>query len=160
MWRRAGNSAIPPPWWTRRSSRPFAPAVRTERNRLRGRDLPGAERPGRTGRLTTRAGIAEHSAHLDYRDMFALSVLGAIGFTVSLLMAEPARENHPASAQPAGAAVPVTSTAASPAGSALLLRRGRVHRARRDADALEPEQQDRAASGQGEGRPRECHTGR
>lgn len=72
--------------------------------------------------------------------MFALSVLGAIGFTVSLLVAELALEDYPDSAELAKAAVLVTSMAASLAGSALLLRRGRVHRARRDADALEPEQ--------------------
>lgn len=90
--------------------------------------------------LAIRTGIAERPTHLGYRDMFALSVLGAIGFTVSLLVAELALEDYPASAELAKAAVLVTSTAASLAGSALLLRRGRVHRARRDADALEPEQ--------------------
>lgn len=90
--------------------------------------------------LAIRTGIAERPAHLGYRDMFALSVLGAIGFTVSLLVAELALEDYPASVELAKAAVLVTSTAASLAGSALLLRRGRVHRARRDADALEPEQ--------------------
>lgn len=87
-----------------------------------------------------RLGIAKRPAHLGYRDMFALSVLGAIGFTVSLLVAELALEDYPASAELAKAAVLVTSMGASLAGSALLLRRGRVHQARRDADALEPEQ--------------------
>ncbi|MEU4317030.1 Na+/H+ antiporter NhaA [Nocardia sp. NPDC024068] len=87
-----------------------------------------------------RLGIAKRPAYLGYRDMFALSVLGAIGFTVSLLVAELALEDYPASAELAKAAVLVTSMGASLAGSALLLRRGRVHQARRDADALEPEQ--------------------
>lgn len=87
-----------------------------------------------------RTGLVERPANLDYRDMFALSVLGAIGFTVSLLVAELALEDYPASAELAKAAVLVTSMAASLIGSALLLRRGRVHQARRDADALEPEQ--------------------
>lgn len=90
--------------------------------------------------VAIRTGIAERPAQLGYRDMFALSVLGAIGFTVSLLVAELALEDYPAAAESAKAAVLVTSMAASLIGSALLLRRGRVHQARRDADALEPEQ--------------------
>ncbi|WP_280235068.1 Na+/H+ antiporter NhaA [Nocardia cyriacigeorgica] len=89
--------------------------------------------------LAIRIGIAERPAHLGYRDMFALSVLGAIGFTVSLLVAELAL-NDEAAVELAKAAVLVTSMAASLAGSALLLRRGRVHQARRDARALEREQ--------------------
>lgn len=103
------------------------------------------------GWVAVRTGIAKRPAHLDYRDMFALSVLGAIGFTVSLLVAELALYDDAEAAELAKAAVLVTSMAASLAGSALLLRRGRVHRARRDADALEPEQQGRAGPGQGEG---------
>ncbi|MFI1465031.1 Na+/H+ antiporter NhaA [Nocardia carnea] len=90
--------------------------------------------------LAIRTGLAKRPANLGYRDMFALSVLGAIGFTVSLLVAELALEDYPASAELAKAAVLVTSMAASLIGSALLLRRGRVHQAQRDADALEPEQ--------------------
>lgn len=90
--------------------------------------------------LAIRFGLAKRPAQLGYRDMFALSVLGAIGFTVSLLVAELALEDYPESAELAKAAVLVTSMAASLIGSALLLRRGRVHDAQRDADALEPEQ--------------------
>ncbi|MGI5221899.1 Na+/H+ antiporter NhaA [Nocardia sp. CA-290969] len=90
--------------------------------------------------VAIRFGLAKRPAQLGYRDMFALSVLGAIGFTVSLLVAELALEDYPESAELAKAAVLVTSMAASLIGSALLLRRGRVHDARRDADALEPEQ--------------------
>lgn len=90
--------------------------------------------------VAIRTGLAKRPANLGYRDMFALSVLGAIGFTVSLLVAELALEDYPASAELAKAAVLVTSMAASLIGSALLLRRGRVHQAQRDADALEPEQ--------------------
>ncbi|MBF6453695.1 Na+/H+ antiporter NhaA [Nocardia cyriacigeorgica] len=86
-----------------------------------------------------RLGVAKRPAHLGYRDMFALSVLGAIGFTVSLLVAELALEDETA-VELAKAAILVTSMAASLAGSALLLRRGRVHQARRDARALEREQ--------------------
>lgn len=104
-----------------------------------------------TSWVAVRTGIAKRPANLEYRDMFALSVLGAIGFTVSLLVAELALHDNAEAAELAKAAVLVTSMAASLAGSALLLRRGRVHRVRRDADALEPEQQGRAGPGQGEG---------
>ncbi len=88
-----------------------------------------------------RFGVAKKPANLGYRDMFALSVLGAIGFTVSLLVAELALADvgDGSAVELAKAAVLVTSMAASLAGSALLLRRGRVHQARREARALEPE---------------------
>ncbi|MET8651455.1 Na+/H+ antiporter NhaA [Nocardia aurea] len=91
--------------------------------------------------VAIRLGVAKRPAGLGYRDMFALSVLGAIGFTVSLLVAELALGDigDGSAEELAKAAVLVTSMAASLAGSALLLRRGRVHQARRDADALEPE---------------------
>lgn len=85
--------------------------------------------------LTIRLGWVKRPAGLGDRDMFALSVLGAIGFTVSLLVAELALAEVGADAiDLAKAAVLVTSMAASLIGSALLLRRGRVHQARRDAD--------------------------
>ncbi|MET7773914.1 Na+/H+ antiporter NhaA [Nocardia sp. NPDC005366] len=91
--------------------------------------------------VAIRFGIATRPAGLGYRDMFALSVLGAIGFTVSLLVAELALADvgDGSAEELAKAAVLVTSMTASIAGSALLLRRGRVHQARRDARALEPE---------------------
>lgn len=86
-----------------------------------------------------RLGIAERPNDLGNRDMFALSVLGAIGFTVSLLVAELALEGvgDGSEAELAKAAVLLTSLAASLAGSALLLRRGRAHQARRDERALQ-----------------------
>lgn len=92
--------------------------------------------------LAIRFGVAKRPAELGYRDMFALSVLGAIGFTVSLLVAELALADvgDGSAIELAKAAVLVTSMAASLAGSALLLRRGRVHQARRDARALQPEE--------------------
>ncbi|MFD3746799.1 Na+/H+ antiporter NhaA [Nocardia sp. NPDC058633] len=87
--------------------------------------------------VAIRLGLAKRPAGLEYRDMFALSVLGAIGFTVSLLVAELALAGVGSDAiDLAKAAVLVTSMAASLIGSALLLRRGRVHQARRDADQL------------------------
>ncbi|WP_067701212.1 Na+/H+ antiporter NhaA [Nocardia jejuensis] len=88
--------------------------------------------------LAIRLGIAKKPGDLGYRDMFALSVLGAIGFTVSLLVAELALEDvgDGSSVELAKAAVLLTSLTASLAGSALLLRRGRAHQARRDERAL------------------------
>ncbi|MTE12254.1 Na+/H+ antiporter NhaA [Nocardia aurantiaca] len=92
--------------------------------------------------LAVRLGIAERPGDLGYRDMFALSVLGAIGFTVSLLVAELALEDvgDGSAAELAKAAVLLTSLAASLAGSALLLRRGRAHQARRDERALQSQE--------------------
>ncbi|MEU1206223.1 Na+/H+ antiporter NhaA [Nocardia sp. NPDC005825] len=92
--------------------------------------------------LAVRLRIAERPGDLGYRDMFALSVLGAIGFTVSLLVAELALEDvgDGSAAELAKAAVLLTSLAASLAGSALLLRRGRAHQARRDERALQSQE--------------------
>ncbi|WP_036497382.1 Na+/H+ antiporter NhaA [Nocardia aobensis] len=84
--------------------------------------------------LAIRFGIARRPAGLGNRDMSALSVLGGIGFTVSLLVAELALPDR-AATELAKAAVLMTSLAASLLGSALLLRRGRAHQARRDASA-------------------------
>ncbi|MEV6772618.1 Na+/H+ antiporter NhaA [Nocardia sp. NPDC051030] len=91
------------------------------------------------GWLAVRLGIAQKPDDLGYRDMFALSVLGAIGFTVSLLVAELALADvgDGSAVELAKAAVLLTSLAASLAGSALLLRRGRAHQARRDERALQ-----------------------
>ncbi|MCM6772733.1 Na+/H+ antiporter NhaA [Nocardia sp. CDC159] len=89
-----------------------------------------------SGWLAIRAGVARRPDGLGWRDMFALSVLGAIGFTVSLLVAELALADDVAAAELAKAAVLMTSMTASLLGSALLLRRGRVHQARRDARAV------------------------
>ncbi|MET9492260.1 Na+/H+ antiporter NhaA [Nocardia sp. NPDC006630] len=88
--------------------------------------------------LAVRLGIAQRPDDLGYRDMFALSVLGAIGFTVSLLVAELALTDvgDGSEVELAKAAVLLTSLAASLLGSALLLRRGRAHQARRDEREL------------------------
>ncbi|MDH6284389.1 Na+/H+ antiporter NhaA [Prescottella agglutinans] len=82
--------------------------------------------------IAVRLGIATKPRQLGFRDMFALSVLGAIGFTVSLLVADLALAGigDGSEADIAKAAVLLTSLAASLIGSALLLRRGRVHQAR------------------------------
>ncbi|MGW5308527.1 Na+/H+ antiporter NhaA [Nocardia thailandica] len=102
--------------------------------------------------VVIRMGWATRPAGLENRDMFALSVLGAIGFTVSLLVAELAlADATDGSVELAKAAVLVTSMAASLIGSALLLRRGRVHQARRDARELQPDSEAEAVPEQGEG---------
>ncbi len=103
--------------------------------------------------VAIRLGIATRPGGLGWRDMFALSVLGAIGFTVSLLVAELALADvaDASAVELAKAAVLVTSMAASLAGSALLLRRGRVHQARRDARALQREQHGGASDPSGGG---------
>ncbi|NLU83366.1 Na+/H+ antiporter NhaA [Rhodococcus sp. HNM0569] len=80
--------------------------------------------------LATKLGIATMPRGVGYRDMFAVSVLCAIGFTVSLLVTELALTGYGDEAELAKAAVLMTSLAASLIGSALLLRRGRVTQAR------------------------------
>lgn len=74
--------------------------------------------------LAVRLRVAERPEGLTGRDILALSVLGAIGFTVSLLVAELSLGDG---ADLAKAAVLLTSLVASVLGSLLLLRRGRVH---------------------------------
>ncbi|MBF6062511.1 Na+/H+ antiporter NhaA [Nocardia terpenica] len=103
-----------------------------------------------TSWLTVRLGVARRPDGLGWRDMFALSVLGAIGFTVSLLVAELALATDVAAAELAKAAVLMTSMAASLLGSALLLRRGRAHGARQQSAAAGTSE-GRAAPGHGEG---------
>ena len=100
--------------------------------------------------LAIRFGIATRPTGLGNRDMSALSVLGGIGFTVSLLVAELALTDREAT-ELAKAAVLMTSLTASLLGSALLLRRGRVHQARRDASTATETSESRTAPGHGEG---------
>jgi NhaA family Na+:H+ antiporter len=66
---------------------------------------------------------------LSWRDMAAVSTLGGVGFTVSLLIAELSLADLPEVLDAAKAAVLIASAAASLIGAALLLRRGRVHAA-------------------------------
>ncbi|MFD3813144.1 Na+/H+ antiporter NhaA [Rhodococcus sp. NPDC058639] len=84
--------------------------------------------------LAIRVGIATRPTGLMWGDLFALAVLGAIGFTVSLLIVELSLGgvDGGAAAEIAKAAVLVTSLIASILGSALLLRRGRAHRKRNE----------------------------
>ncbi|SQI32550.1 Na(+)/H(+) antiporter [Rhodococcus coprophilus] len=69
-----------------------------------------------------------------WADPFASAMLGAIGFTVSLLIAELSLcgIDGGGAAEIAEAAALVTSLIASILGSALLLRRGRAHRKRNE----------------------------
>ncbi|WP_422626413.1 Na+/H+ antiporter NhaA [Rhodococcus sp. (in: high G+C Gram-positive bacteria)] len=80
-----------------------------------------------TSWVAIRLGIAVRPTGLHWGDLLALAVLGAIGFTVSLLIADLALGDGDQT-DIAKAAVLVTSAIASLLGSALLLRRGRVHR--------------------------------
>lgn len=66
---------------------------------------------------------------LSWRDMAAVSMLGGVGFTVSLLIAELSLADQPDVLDAAKAAVLIASAVASLIGAALLLRRGRVHAA-------------------------------
>ena len=83
-----------------------------------------------TSWLAIKLHIAERPRNLGNRDMLALSVLGGIGFTVSLLVAE---LGLGAEAENAKAAVLLASAVASVLGAVLLVRRGRVFDARRAA---------------------------
>ncbi|MHA6628244.1 Na+/H+ antiporter NhaA [Pseudonocardia sichuanensis] len=71
---------------------------------------------------------------LSWRDLAAVSMLGGVGFTVSLLIAELSLAEHPGLLETAKAAVLVASAAASLIGAAMLVRRGRA-RARENGDA-------------------------
>lgn len=73
--------------------------------------------------LTIKIGIARRPDELKLPDLLAVSVLGGIGFTVSLLIAELALPEH--AAETAKAAVLLTSMVAAIVGSALLLMRSR-----------------------------------
>ncbi|MEU5262489.1 Na+/H+ antiporter NhaA [Amycolatopsis sp. NPDC021455] len=75
--------------------------------------------------LAVKLRAAEKPRGMSWRDMAALSVLGGVGFTVSLLIAELAL---PAEAsESAKAAVLLASATASLLAAALLLRRSKVH---------------------------------
>ncbi|GAA0606276.1 Na+/H+ antiporter NhaA [Kutzneria viridogrisea] len=76
--------------------------------------------------LAVRLKWAQKPRDLGWRDMAAVAVLGGVGFTVSLLMAELGLEGE--AEDLAKAAVLIASAMASLVGAALLLRRSRVHR--------------------------------
>lgn len=75
--------------------------------------------------LAVKLGAAEKPRGIGWRDMAALSVLGGVGFTVSLLIAELSLPDE--TSELAKAAVLIASATASLLAAALLLRRSRVH---------------------------------
>jgi NhaA family Na+:H+ antiporter len=75
--------------------------------------------------LAVRLRIAEKPSGTGWRDIAALALLGGVGFTVSLLIAELALEGE--AAELAKAAVLIASAIASLAAAALLIRRSRAH---------------------------------
>ncbi|WP_199429979.1 Na+/H+ antiporter NhaA [Qaidamihabitans albus] len=77
--------------------------------------------------LAVRLGIARRPASMGWLDIGALSMLGAVGFTVSLLIADLSLEGE--LAELAKTAVLLASAVASLAAALLLLRRSKVHAA-------------------------------
>ncbi|MEV4052675.1 Na+/H+ antiporter NhaA [Amycolatopsis sp. NPDC049688] len=75
--------------------------------------------------LAVKLRLAEKPRGMGWRDMAALSVLGGVGFTVSLLIAELALPGD--ASELAKAAVLIASATASLLAAALLLRRSKVH---------------------------------
>ncbi|MGV9298011.1 Na+/H+ antiporter NhaA [Amycolatopsis sp. NPDC003676] len=75
--------------------------------------------------LAVKLHVAEKPSGMSWRDVAALSVLGGVGFTVSLLIAELALPAE--AAEVAKAAVLIASAIASLTAAVLLLRRSRVH---------------------------------
>ncbi|MEU7788434.1 Na+/H+ antiporter NhaA [Amycolatopsis sp. NPDC049159] len=75
--------------------------------------------------LAVKLGAAEKPRGMSWRDLAALSVLGGVGFTVSLLIAELALPEE--TSELAKAAVLIASAVASLLAAALLLRRSKVH---------------------------------
>ncbi len=82
--------------------------------------------------LAVKLGIGKMPARLHNADLFALSVLAGIGFTVSLLVAELSLEGIDLEA--AKAAVLIASLVAAVLGSILITLRGRAHRKMAEQD--------------------------
>ena len=76
-----------------------------------------------TSYLAVRLGIGSRPSGVSWRDISALAVLGGVGFTVSLLIAELSLSGD--AAERAKTAVLIASAVAALIASALLLRRGR-----------------------------------
>ncbi|MDN5751048.1 MAG: Na+/H+ antiporter NhaA [Pseudonocardia sp.] len=85
--------------------------------------------------LTISLTPASRPRGLSWRDMAAVSMLGGVGFTVSLLIAELSLSELPEVLDSAKAAVLIASTTAALIGAAMLLRRGRVRSALDDDGA-------------------------
>ncbi|WP_225446683.1 Na+/H+ antiporter NhaA [Streptacidiphilus sp. PB12-B1b] len=103
--------------------------------------------------LTARFTRAELNPELEWSDLFAVSVLSGIGFTVSLLIAELAFEDEPPLAQEAKSAVLLGSLVCALVAAVLLRRRNRTYQ-RLCAQEEAPDQPLGAAAGPGRnGRP-------
>ncbi|MCP2258000.1 sodium/proton antiporter, NhaA family [Streptoalloteichus tenebrarius] len=76
--------------------------------------------------LAVRLGVASKPDDLAWRDMAAVAMLGGVGFTVSLLIADLSLDTD--AAERAKAAVLLASAVASLLAAAMLVRRSRVHR--------------------------------
>ena len=83
--------------------------------------------------LVIRFTPASRPTGLNWRDLAAVSMLGGVGFTVSLLIAELSLADHGELLETAKAAILLASAVASVLGAALLVRRGRV-RARENGE--------------------------
>ncbi len=83
--------------------------------------------------LVIRLNPASRPRGLNWRDLAAVSMLGGVGFTVSLLIAELSLVDHPDLLETAKAAILLASAAAAVIGAALLVRRVRT-RARESGD--------------------------
>ncbi|SFQ73874.1 Na+:H+ antiporter, NhaA family [Amycolatopsis arida] len=77
--------------------------------------------------LAVRLRLAKLPRNVGWLDLLALATLGAVGFTVSLLIAELALVEYGPLVEEAKAAVLITSAVASLVGAALLVRRSRAH---------------------------------
>ncbi|TNC22952.1 Na+/H+ antiporter NhaA [Amycolatopsis alkalitolerans] len=80
--------------------------------------------------LAVASGIAERPRGTGWRDLVGLSLLGGVGFTVSLLISELALTGE--ASERAKAAVLLASAIASLGGAGLLIHRNKVHAARED----------------------------
>jgi NhaA family Na+:H+ antiporter len=88
--------------------------------------------------LVIRVTPASRPKGLSWRDLAAVAMLGGVGFTVSLLIAELSLADHPDLLETAKAAILLASAAASLIGAAMLIRRGRVRARENGDDAATP----------------------
>jgi NhaA family Na+:H+ antiporter len=98
--------------------------------------------------LTARFTRAELNPDLEWGDLFAVSVLSGIGFTVSLLISDLAFEDDPGLVEEAKSAVLVGSLICAVAAALLLRTRNRKYR-RLCAEEEAPEQPLQADAGAG-----------
>ena len=85
--------------------------------------------------LVIRVTPASRPKGLSWRDLAAVAMLGGVGFTVSLLIAELSLADHPDLLETAKAAILLASAAASVIGAVMLVRCGRVRARENGGDA-------------------------